>query len=328
MNARNAFTLIVLAGTTALAAAQQPTILYLPGKSVKDQNIGLRSWGSGTIRETTEAAYEGTTSISVSSRNSFQGGIMMYGTPVDLSGQYANKDNLLRITFRIADASQVFGPGGGNGPVGPSGPGGPGGGGRPGNGRFGGGPPGPGGPVGPGGAGATTPPKETLKNLRLIVTTTDGKKSEVFVPVSTSMAGERDWRMVSIPLQAIRGLDATNKTVKELAISADATTTLYLGDLRVVSDSTKISGEITTKGPINLALGDELTLSAYGFGGSSPLKYQWDFNATDGIQVDSEGQTIKHKFRKAGHFTVTLTVVDTYGLKAPATSKLEVTINP
>ncbi len=340
MNAKSTFVLATFASLAVTVSAQAPAILYLSGKAAADQHIGLRSWGSGSIRETNEAAYEGTTSISVSSRNLFQGGIMMYANPVDLSQEFADNNNLLRITFRVADSSMVFGPGGGDpggrgdsggrGGFGPQGGGGvPPSGGPGGPGAQGGAGFGRGGPISPGGGGgAAAPATQSLKQLRMIVTTTDGKKGEIYIPVSTSMAGERGWRMVSIPLQAIRGLGGSNKTIKELAFSADSTTTLYIGDMRVVNDSTKIAGEIVQKGPINLALGDELNLSAYGFGGSSPLKFTWDFDAADGIQVDAEGQTVKRKFRKAGHYKITLTVGDQYGLKAPATSTLDVTINP
>ncbi len=79
---------------------------------------------------------------------------------------------------------------------------------------------------------------------------------------------------------------------------------------------------------INLALGDEITLSASGFGGSSILRFTWDFDDKDGIQVDAEGQSVKHKFRKAGNFVVTMTVSDYYGLKPSYSSTVKVTVNP
>jgi len=345
MNARILLLSVAIAGASA-ASAQSSTILYLPGKKAADQNIGFRNWGSGTIHESQDIGYEGTTSIAVSTRNLFQGGIMMYANPIDLTPAFGDRNNLLRITFRPADSSMVFGGGGGPstggrpgtdggggglalgaGGLQPGGAGGQGGPTRGQDGRGGGGL----GTLGTQGSGATGAKPTTgpaLKQLRMIVTTSDGKKSEVYIPVASSAAGDRGWRMVSIPLQAIRGFDQTNKSVKEVAFSADSTTTFYIGDMRVVNDSTKITGEIVQHGPINLALSDELNLSAYGFGGSSPLKFQWDFDSSDGIQVDAEGQSVKRKFRKAGKYTITLTVVDQYGLKAPATSTLQVTVNP
>lgn len=325
----------MMATALAVIGTAQSVVLYAAGRSVQDQNIALRGWGSGRITESTGIAYEGTTSLGVSTRNFFQGGSIILNRPVELSGAFGDKNNLLRVTLRTSDAGVVFGGGGGGRPGGGPG-GGPGG--RPGGGFGPGGPgggagiglgdePGGGRAGGPGGGGAA-PAADALKTVRVIVTTTDGLKSEAYIPVATSAAGERGWRMVAIPLQAIRGFERTNKIVREVAFSGDATTTFYVGEVRVVNDSTKITSDIREKAGMNLALGDEITLTGYGFGGASVLKYSWDFDATDGIQEDATGQVVRRKFRKAGRYTVTLTVSDVYGLKAPASTTMEVVVNP
>lgn len=186
---------------------------------------------------------------------------------------------------------------------------------------------GPGGRGGfPGGAGASAVP--VFKTLRVIVTTTDGKKSEAYLPVSSSSAGENGWKNIGLPLQAITGLDRTNKVIKEIAFSGDATATFYVGELRVVSDTTPIRADILGNRTYNLALGDQLILNGSGTGGASILKYSWDFDNTDGIQADAENQQVVYRFRKPGKFKVTLTVTDSFGLKAPATATIEVTVNP
>jgi len=166
-----------------------------------------------------------------------------------------------------------------------------------------------------------------MKTLRLIITTSDGKKSEAFVPVSTATSTSHGWKAVSIPLQAITGFDRTNKVISEVALAADATTTFYIGDIRVINDTTPIRGDVSAH-TINLALGDSFTFVANGTGGSTPLKYTWDFDDKDGIQVDAEGQAITRRFRKAGTFTITLTVSDKYGLKTPYSTTLKAVVNP
>lgn len=359
----------LIASTISGSALAQTAVLYQPERDVKDQGLTIRSWGSGTISETDEAAYQGNHSVRISTHNYFQGGILGFRAPIDLTKEYNVKTNLLRVTFKVADSGVMSG--GGRGPtggsgkgfglgrgggfpggVGPGGIGGPGGGRPPGAGGGGAGagfrggqglggpggfgPGGPtgggrglgqGGPGGPGGIGGAVAP--VLKTLRLIVTTTDGKKSEIYAPADTSAAMEEGWKTVAIPLQAITGLDRTNKTIQSIAISGNTTSTFYLGDLRILDDSTPIRGEFNPDvREQNLALGDELTLSATGFGGASILRYTWDFDDRDGIQVDAEGQTVTRRFRKAGTFTVTLTVSDYYGLKPPYTTTMKVTVNP
>lgn len=219
------------------------------------------------------------------------------------------------------------GPGGGGGGFpGAQGPGGiPGG--FPGAQGPGGGFPGAGGQFGPGGRGAgQTDAPPPLKNIRIIVTTTDGLKSEAYVPVDTSTSTDRGWRVVALPLQSISGFARTNKVVKDIGFSGDGTSTFYIGDLRVVNDSTPIHGEIENQ-ETNFAVGDTVTFHARGTGGSSVLKYSWDFGANNSIGEDAVGQTIKHKFRKPGKYRVTLTISDLYGLKPAFTSYIDVVVN-
>ncbi len=306
---------IGVAGFSTLANAQ---VLYNSTKPIKDQSISVRGWGSGSIAETDELAYEGIYSIRVSTRNFFQGGILTISSPIDMKGAYADKNNLLRLTIRVADLSTTLG--GGRGGVGAGSSGG----GTLGDDGSGKG----GGNRGGASSGNTaSTPAGTLRNIRLIVTTTDGKKSEAYIAVNTNATSERGWLSVAAPLTVISGFDKTNMQIKELAFSGDAMTTFYVGDIRMINDATPITGEIS-QADMNLALGDEVTFNARGFGGSSVLKYSWDFDSTDGIQTDAEGPTIKRKFRKAGTFTVTLTISDANGLKKPYVATVKVKVNP
>ena len=395
---------IVLTALIALAAqGSSGQVLYTPVRTAADQKIGVTGWGSGTGSETDEAAYEGVNSIRVSTRNYFQGVRIAFGDPKDLSDQFADRNNLLKIVVKNADdndpngssgvgssarpgasgpggrpgvgpgsAGGRGGPGGFGGPGGRGAPGAPGGFGGPGGrgapgapGGFGGpggrGAPGaPGGFGGPGGRGAPGAPggfggpgglpgglpggigpggrpggasaTPSLTTIRMIVTTTDGKKSEVYLPISTSASGERGWKTVAIPLQAINGFDRTNKTIKDIAFSGDTTATFFVGEMRVVNDATAIRGEILGRTSYNLALGDRVTFSARGEGGSSVLEYVWDFDDSDGTDdVDAIGQTVVHQFRlptpEGKKTLVTLTVRDKYGLKPPAKATVEVKVN-
>lgn len=307
--------------------------LYLAGRAIADQGISLRPWGSGSIAESDEVALEGTKSIRISTRNFFQGGRMMYANPVDWESAFGDQNNLLLIQFQVAGSAPAGGntnQAGGRGgdddqtpPVAGSGGGsrqGAGGMGLGGNTLSGGN------QGGAGGTAAATGP--TIRNLRLVITTTDDKKSEIYLPISTgSSAGQRGWRTVGVPLQAIRGLSATNKKVKEVAISADSVGTFFIGEMKILNDSTPIYGQANHT-DLNLALGDEIEFIGRGSGGASVLRYSWDFDSNDGIQTDAEGQSVRRRFRKAGTYTVTLTISDVYGLKKPHTTTIKVVVNP
>jgi PKD domain len=326
----------IAVGTLALGAAflANSQSIYNPTRSVKDQGLTLKSWGSGTIAETDETAFEGTTSIRVSSRNYFQGGIVNFANPVDLSAAYADKNNLLQFTLNVPKSATTnvnntgnkgnTGGGGKAGVTGGSTAGGAdaGGGGARGGGR--------GGVTGGGGdqpAGVTLTTTRSLETVRLVISTTDGKKSEAFIDVKDKIADARGWIKAGIPLQAIAGFDKTNKIVDSIALAGDTVASFYMGEANILNDSTPVYGELN-EGNLNLALGDEKTFIASGYGGSSPLKFDWDFDATDGIQVDATGQVVKRKFRKPGKYVITLTVSDVYGLKKPHTTTIEVEVNP
>jgi len=324
---------VLLTGAGVSSMPQGTMSLYLPGRSIADQGISVRGWGSGTIAETDEVAMEGTTSIRVSTRNYFQGGRITFEKPIDVSKVFGDKNNLLLFALMVPDSSTAMGgagsPGsgkgggaGGSGSIGDPrmGPGGGGqGSGTPGGGKGGGASSGQ-----STAAAATTAP---MRSLRVIVTTTDGKKSEAYIPINTSGSGQRGWKTVGVPLQSITGLANTDKMIKSIDFSGDATGTFYLGELKIVNDSTPLYAEPNVR-ELNLALGDEVTFSANGSGGSSVLKYVWDFDSADGVQVDVEGQTVKRKFRKPGTFTVTLTVMDASGLKTPYSTTVKVLVNP
>jgi hypothetical protein len=358
---RQAISLVTALLSSAVFAQgpNTPEILYHSGMGAKDQGLQLKNWGSGTISQTDEASYGGAYSLQISTRNYFQGGIMNYANAQDLSTKFDNKNNLLQITFRTADGQTTqfhkTDSGGRSGDGGPGDQGGGGGAGgslpdKQGNGSTsqglgrsigeaggrqarrgeGGGPGGGGaggslGQIGRKGLTSTTA-TSPLRNIRLIVTTTDGKKSEIYIPVNTSVSEDYGWRSVAIPLQAITGLDRTNKIVKELAFSGDGTATFYVGDLRVVNDSTPITGEIENQNN-NFALGDVVTFKALGSGGSSVLKYSWSFDAANSTMTDAIGQTVNRRFRKPGKYHIVLTISDLYGLKQPYTCSMDVTVN-
>lgn len=312
---------IILLALSAQFAFAAGTVIYAPTRSTADQGIALKSWGSGTISETDEVIFEGTKSIRVSSRNFFQGGRVIFTEPKALANEFESADNLLMFRFRSASATTVSpggGPGGGEGQEG-GGPGRPGGGGpgRPGGSGVG--------SVGGGPAGGGTAVAASLKNVRIVLTTSDGLKSEVYVKVPTG--SDAAWKPLGIPLKAIGGFARTNKQVTEIAMSGDAVSSFYLGDIRIMNDSTPISGDLNHY-ELNLALNDEIEFTAMGYGGATPLKYAWDFDKTDGVQADSEGATVKRRFRKPGKYTVTVTIQDLYGLKKAYTRECKVTVNP
>lgn len=333
--------MITLLAASMMAAAQGDgaVVLYRAGLELKDQSISLKSWGSGIITETDDTAYEGTKSVRVTTKNHYQGGSMIFGNAANLAAASADKSNLLRITFKTLDSATVsYGGPAGGGRGGPPAGGGSRGGQAGGDGVGGGSGDAPGGGSAGRGGGAVGS-GISLNTMRVIITTTDGLKSEAVLSVS-SAGTDRGWKQSSIPLSAIKGFDRTNKVVKQVSFAGDTSTAFYVGELRVVSDKTPIRGEPNVR-TMMTNIGIPVVFSATGSGGSSALKYSWDFDDADGIQVDAEGQSVRHKFRQAsmdqrnpaasrknGEFIVTLTISDAYGVKEPYSTQIKVKVNP
>jgi hypothetical protein len=310
--------ILALAVSSVLFSSSFAQTVYSPNRPTTEQGIKLAGWGSGTISETDETAFEGTGSIRVSSRNFFQGGILLFGDPISVAQAMADKANTLKIVLKVPDQT-VGGGGGGTSAAG-------GGGGRMGTedggeaGMRGSG-------QGARGGSGTTTPDLRLETLRLVIATSDGKRSEAFIDLKGLAPDQRGWIMAAVPLQAIAGLQRTNREIQSIAFAGDAVASFFIGEITVESDTTPIYADVNHD-DLNLALGDTVTFVANGSGGSSQLVYEWDFDAADGIQVDAEGQSVVRVFRKPGEFTITLKVRDAYGLKEPFSRTIKVVVNP
>ncbi len=319
---RKVFPLSILVGLVAFAMAQAPAYLYSPSRAATDQGISLVGWGSGTIVETDEAAYEGTSSIRVSTRNFFQGGLMNYSTALNLATAFQDPNNLLMFALRVPDANTTMGGSAGSPSGSPSGSSSAGSlGGEQGDGR------GAGAGGAPSSAGSSSQPVPgKFDTLRIILSTTDGKKSETYLPIN-STPNAKGWMQVGLPLKAITGFAATNQSVKSIAISGNSAAAVYIGEIRIMNDSTPIYGELLVS-DMNIGTGTSVNLTASGSAGATLLKYTWSVQGTDGPAFTFEGQSIARNFRKPGTFKVFCTISDVYGLKKPyVTNTVNIVVN-
>ncbi len=66
-------------------------------------------------------------------------------------------------------------------------------------------------------------------------------------------------------------------------------------------------------GPYQGNIGEAIQFTGSAFGGTQPYSYSWDFDDSDGIQVDSTLQNPTFIYGIAGVYDVTLTVTDDNG---------------
>jgi len=278
--------------------------IYSSSKPAAEQHILFRQWGGGSIFESKKMGYEGNRSIGIGSKGYFQGGTMLFPEPLDWSSAVKDPEEVLRFTYYLANPKVVVTKTAKNQVV-----------------------------------QSTTHQqydfqkqvrssiRPKVKQLRLILATTDGKRSEFYIPVEASQpTAVSGWRTVGLPLQSIHGLGVTNKQISSITFSTDNVATVFVDDIRVVRDDVPLTGTAKPN-PVSLHPGDEVTFSATADGGLTPIVFRWDFGENKGIEVDAEGSRIRHRFRKAGIYTVTLTVADRFGYKKPFVQEIPVTVS-
>jgi len=203
----------------------------------------------------------------------------------------------------------------------------------------GGGPQAPGGFGGPGapagGAQTTTP---TLRELRLIIETSDGKRTETVLPLQNLRTDESGWQSLSVPLRSIAGLRETNGQIAKIGFFGDTTGVFYIGEIRTLSESGPIQGYMAIQNTfgsvftsrsqerLSIASGDELIFFGVAENVSTPVEYRWSFG-DDPSQVDGTGQVVRRRFPKRGNYTVHLTIADPLGVRPPATAKIQIQVN-
>jgi hypothetical protein len=329
-----------------LAGAGFADATLYAGQPTENAGITLRSWGAGTIEDSTETTFVGSRSIKVLTRGTLSGGWVVFNTPVDLRADLNAPDKVMRFTLRFAGTSGGAMGGGAGGPQAPGGLGGPGGAPRGGPGFGGGGllgegggpqaPGGFGGPGAPAGGGQTITP--TLRELRLIIETSDGKRTETVVPLQNLRTDESGWQSLSVPLRAIAGLRETNGQIAKIGFFGDTTGVFYIGEIRTLSESGPIQGYMAIQNTfgsvftsrsqerLSIASGDELIFFGVAENVSTPVEYRWSFG-DDPSQVDGTGQVVRRRFPKRGNYTVHLTIVDPLGVRSPATAKIQIQVN-
>lgn len=175
--------------------------------------------------------------------------------------------------------------------------------------------------------GGYTPPVTTtrvMRQMRVVVVTTDGKQYEAVAPFDPPITDQEGWFPLGVALGAFKGL-SPNAQIREIRVFGDAYGVFYIGEIRIATDSTPISGDAGEEQIV--AANDLVRLEARASAGITPLRFSWDFDARDGIQEDAVGRVVTTRYRRPGEYTVTLTVTDIFGLKKPFIATTRITVN-
>lgn len=353
--------------TLAVPAAAQVVkngpVLY-QGDPSATSGLKLSSWGSGRVEEDNKGVFgTGTMSLRIVTHGLYQGASLQLGKTVDLGPFVSSKSAYLSFVVfppapplpASAGSGSPYGRGGKGGPgIGGAGIGGgagspnsPGeGGGSSGGENVGGGSSyggrsgsgGPGGPGGPGGSKTLTVKYQTphaLQNVRVVLVTSAGRQLEMLLPLDSAV-DSGPWKRLSIPVSVIPGIKEDDARIKEVRLFGDSPGVMRVGNIGVVMDETPITIDTLPNRDLARLASHEFRVLARA--GITPLAVSWDWDASDGIQDETEGRFVTHQFRKESAYDrdtnkildniVTVTVRDLYGIKKPVSMKFSVHVTP
>lgn len=290
-----------LALTAALAQEGVAPVAFSLFKG-EESSVSLGSWGSGRAEESkgdNGKVLVGEYSIKVTTHGTHQGGKINFAKPVDLSAALANSHCYLRMRASFNATQEVVDLSG-----------------------FG-----------------QRKAAAGFERMRFVFFMADGSQYELVRPLDIAPTGDPDsYVPIHVPLAALKKaakkpLTGNGAKLVSLVVCGDKYEQFYIGEIDVLTDETEISvADLEDQ----IAFADnEMTFVADAEGGTSTLKFSWDWDASDGIQEDDTGRTIKHVFpntlfrggEQLHKTVVTLTVSDVDGLKKAVSKKLTMEVS-
>lgn len=270
-----------------------PNISIFNGEDPSSEGISLGGWGSGGAVKTQEQRLEGAWGIKIATQGLYSGGKIEFAQPVTLFANGNEANRYLQFTFLFIGANDKV-------------------------------------LVNPAASTEWTwtdvEPywKPKANKMRFVFMSDTGATVEVTEP-TCALDPDDNWMRIAVPMAKLKTTDdAKDFRMKRVLVFTDTPVTFYLGSMKLVTDTDPIT--VDPIDPRTVAIMDMQYFVASAKGGVSSLKYSWDFDANNGIQIESTDLIAKTFYPKGGDYTVTLTVSDADGLKAPVTVRTVITV--
>jgi hypothetical protein len=274
--------------TLALAQLEKEVFIY-KGEPVSQSGITIGGWGSGKAGESKEHILTGGNSIKMTIQGLYSGARLDFAQPVTLFSDGVADTRYLMLTLYFADLQTVDPAAETNYAL----------------------------DVSP-----YTIPK--VNRVRLVFVSNNNEKLSVEEPTNP-VDPDDNWVRIAVPLAKFRkaGFDKSF-SLKRLLFFTDIPSTVYLGEIKLVSDDTPI--KVDPLGTQTVAVYDEVFFVASATGGVSSLRYAWDFDDSNGIQAEVTGPIGRFVYTRGGDFKVTVVVSDADGIKKEAVATGSVSV--
>jgi len=275
------------------AAAPAPNVSVFNGEDPTAEGIALGGWGSGGAVKTQEQRLEGTWGIKITTQGLYSGGKIDFAQPVTLFANGSAANRYLQFTFLFLGANDKV-------------------------------------LVNPAASTEYTwtdvEPywKPKANKMRFVFVSDTGATVEVQEPTG-AIDPDDNWMRLAVPISKLKTKDDIKDfRMKRLLVFTDLPVTFYLGSMKLLTDTDPIT--VDAVDPRTVAIMDPQYFVASAKGGVSSLNYAWDFDTSNGIQAESTDRISKTLYKMGGDYTVTLTVSDADGIKAPVTVTTVITV--
>ncbi len=283
------FCLVVVLCAAALAAQSKEEIIY-SGDSLSKLGIAAGGWGSGSAVDISEKVFRGNRSVKITTKGLYAGGRLDFGQPVTLFTNGIDTTRYIVFTFFFPETTLID-------------------------------------PAALTNYSSDADPYmlPTVNKVRFMFMSDTGKSISLQVPTN-QLDPDDNWVRMAVPMARFSKLgDVKEFKLKRLAIFTDIPATLYLGEMKIINDTTPIKIDLLDDQTI--AAGDELYFFGSASAGVSSLIYSWDYDDSNGIQEETTGRVGRFVYKREGEYNVTLTVKDADGLKEQASVKARITVN-
>jgi len=288
------FLVAALAGALSAQAGPSDREVYIyRGTPLAQSGISVGSWGSGKAVESADSTrvLSGSRSIKITTQGLYAGGRLDFAQPVTLFSEGIDPTRYIVFAFYFED-QQVIDLAAQN-------------------------------PVYSYEVEPYTIPK--AGTVRFVFVSDSGVSVAAEEPTNP-LDPDDNWCRVAVPLAKFKVAgDPQEFKLKRLLVFTDLPTTLYLGEIKLVTDTTPIKVEPLSSQVVIIY--DEVLFPAKASGGVSSLKYSWDYDASNGIQEETTGPIGRYTYVRGGEFKVTLTVSDADGIKQPVSVTTTVSVN-
>ena len=288
------FLVAALAGALSAQAGPSDREVYIyRGTPLAQSGISVGSWGSGKAVESADSTrvLSGSKSIKITTQGLYAGGRLDFAQPVTLFSEGIDPTRYIVFAFYFED-QQVIDLAAQN-------------------------------PVYSYEVEPYTIPK--AGTVRFVFISDNGLSVAAEEPTNP-LDPDDNWCRVAVPLAKFKVAgDPQEFKLKRLLVFTDLPTTLYLGEIKLVTDTTPIKVEPLSSQVVIIY--DEVLFPAKASGGVSSLKYSWDYDASNGIQEETTGPIGRYTYVRGGEFKVTLTVSDADGIKQPVSVTTTVSVN-